>query len=242
MIFTFWEGPMPAYIEMCLETWQDKFPFMVLNYDNLEAYTEYDIESAKRFTLPIQADAVRVHVLRDNGGYWLDADTIMLTDHLPDADILGDIWKGTNTIGYLRSEKNSRMFSEWAKHQDTIIAGEKSEYTPENEWSVLGNTFTDRYIAKNNDVKIGSIQPCWPEVYMAKRVKNWDDTQWMCYQWFYFNTEYPLAGIRKTDMLMLHNSWTPPPYKDLTREQILKNNSLGLSCTLSRIFQEVIKQ
>ena len=232
-VYTFWEGPMPAYIEMCLETWQDKFPFMVLNYDNLEAYTEYDIESAKRFTLPIQADAVRVHVLRDNGGYWLDADTIMLTDHLPDADILGDIWKGTNTIGYLRSEKNSRMFSEWAKHQDTIIAGEKSEYTPENEWSVLGNTFTDRYIAKNNDVKIGSIQPCWPEVYKI----HYDRPRRRKYFDFYFSSFYELSDIRKTDMLMLHNSWTPAEYKQRTREQVL-----GSRCTMSNILREVIKQ
>lgn len=227
MIFTFWEGPMPAYIEMCLETWQDKFPFIVLNYDNLEAYTEYDIESAKRFTLPIQADAVRVHVLRDNGGYWLDADTIMLTDHLPDADILGDIWNGTNTIGYLHTEKGSKMFTKWATYQDKRI---KSSY---EVWSLLGNNFTDAYLQKNNDVKIGSIQPCWPEVYMI----NGEAARHEKYIDLYFNYKLKLSNIKKTNMIMLHNSWTPEWYKLFTKDQVL-----SYDCTLSNILREVIKQ
>ena len=229
-VYTFWEGPMPAYIEMCLETWQDKFPFMVLNYDNLEAYTEYDIESAKRFTLPIQADAVRVHVLRDNGGYWLDADTIMLTDHLPDADILGDIWSGTNTIGYLHStEPYLKFFDEWAKYQDEEI----KKCFLNDYWSVLGNDFTDRYLRKNNDVKIGSIQPCWPEVYMI----NGEAARHEKYIDLYFNYKLQLSDIKKTNMIMLHNSWTPEWYKLFTKDQVL-----SYDCTLSNILREVIKQ
>lgn len=70
MIFTFWEGKMPEYIRLCMRTW--KFQYTVLNYDNLKEFTDFDIENTKRFTLPQIADAVRVHVLRDNGGYWLE--------------------------------------------------------------------------------------------------------------------------------------------------------------------------
>lgn len=232
MIFTFWEGPMPAYIEMCLETWQDKFPFVVLNYDNLETYTEYDIESAKRFTLPIQADAVRVHVLRDNGGYWLDADTIMLTDHLPDADILGNIWEGTNTIGYLRS--NKQMFEAWAEYQDNVIEAYGREVKRvEANWDILGNAFTDPYLKTHNDVKIGSIETHWPEVYMIKDNMK----RAMKYLTFYFASNYHLTDIKKTDMLMLHNSWTPAKYKARTRENVLQRN-----CTLSNILREVLQQ
>ena len=49
-VFTFWEGPMPGYIRLCMDTW--KVPYTLLNYDNLNEYTHFNIEKAKRFTLP----------------------------------------------------------------------------------------------------------------------------------------------------------------------------------------------
>ena len=99
-IFTFWEGPMPAYIKMCMDTW--RHPFTLLTYDNLHNYTNLLVdERLKRFTMPQIADVVRVHVLRDQGGCWLDADTIMVTDKLPRVNILGNPKARTGTIGML---------------------------------------------------------------------------------------------------------------------------------------------
>ena len=81
-IFTFWEGPLPAYIRLCLQTW--KFPFTVLNYSNLRQYTDLPADNRlKRFTLPQIADCVRVHVLRDQGGYPNSID-VHITDKLPE--------------------------------------------------------------------------------------------------------------------------------------------------------------
>ena len=54
------------------------------------------------------------------------------------------------------------------------------------------------------------------------------------YKRFYFRESYHLADIRSTDMIMLHNSWTPGWYKRLSKESVL----LG-SCTLSNILREV---
>jgi len=225
-IFTFWEGPMPDYIKLCMETWP--FPFIVLNYDNLKDYTDYNFKSAKKYSLPIQADAARVHVLRDNRGYWLDADTIMLSANLPDADILGDIWSGTNSIGYLHSsEPHLKFFEEWAKYQDE----EMTKWPIHYHWAVLGNHFTDYYLRKNNDVKIGSIQPCWPEVYMI----DGEAPRHAKYNEFYFSHKFQLSNIKKTNMLMLHNSWTPEWYKTFTRDQVL-----SYDCTLSNILREVL--
>ena len=36
-VFTFWEGEMPAYIKLCMKSWD--FPFVLLNYDNVNEYT-----------------------------------------------------------------------------------------------------------------------------------------------------------------------------------------------------------
>lgn len=225
MIFTFWEGPMPAYIKLCMETW--KLPYTLLNYDNLGQYTEFDINRAKRFTLPQIADCVRVHVLRDNGGYWLDADTIMISGKLPDTDMVGDPEQRTNSIGLLWSEPDSHMFTEWAKFQDEIINGwDTSPY-----WATMGNAFTDDYVKRHTQVRIYPIADYWPEVYMVEG----DIPRWQKYRRFYFEERYSLDDIRPTDLLMLHNSWTPEWYKTLPECKVLDAN-----CTMSNILREVL--
>ena len=225
MIFTFWEGPMPGYIKLCLDTW--KAPFTILNYDNLGDYTDLPIEQIKRFTLPHIADCVRVHVLRDQGGYWLDADTIMLTGALPDTDLVGDPEQRTNTIGLLYSEPRSDMFTEWARYQDKIINGPE---TP-NHWAVMGNAFTDAYVKEHGEIRIRSVWNYWPETYMVKD----NIPRYQKYVRFYFEMQHSLDDIRPTDLLMLHNSWTPKWYKDLKLSEVLMQN-----CTMSNVLREAL--
>ena len=227
MIFTFWEGKMPEYIRLCMRTW--KFPYTLLNYDNLKEFTDFDIESTKRFTLPQIADAVRVHVLRDNGGYWLDTDTIMIGDKLPEETILGCPIKRTNTIGYLHTEPHSDMFEKWAAFQDKVIADKSYD----DRWDVLGNRFTDAYLQDHKDIEIGDITNRWAETYMIGEL----NTRICKYLKLYFQCSYHLSDFRQTDMLMLHNSWTPGWYKELTEEGILAQN-----CTLSNILREVLER
>ena len=45
MVYTFWEGEMPAYIKLCMQTW--KIPYVLLNYDNVNQYTDIPIEKLK---------------------------------------------------------------------------------------------------------------------------------------------------------------------------------------------------
>ena len=221
MIYTFWEGKKPSYISLCMKTWS--FPYIELNYGNLQKYTDFDIERAKRFTLPQIADCVRVHVLRDNGGHWLDADTIMFTDKLPDCTILGNPVTRMNTIGMLQAQEE--MFEAWAKYQDEVIRTAE----PPQDWSIMGNAFTDGYLKEHREVSIGDIGSRWAEVEMvsgnASRMEK--------YKELYFANSYHLSDFRKTDMLMLHNSWTPEWYKQMTEAQVL-----NADCTLSNILNE----
>lgn len=224
MIFTFWEGNMPAYIKLCLDTW--KQDYIMLNYDNLNQYTDLKVDDRlKSFTLPQIADCVRVHVLRDNGGYWLDTDTIMITDKLPTENMIGDIRRRTNTIGYLHTEAHSEMFEKWAEYQDYMIATADSK-----DWSIMGNRFTDGYIRNHHNITIADVTPCWPE---TQRIRcGW--SRYNKYQHLYFGTSLMLSDLPKTDMLMLHNSWTPSWYKNLSRDDVLADK-----CTLSNILREV---
>ena len=224
-VFTFWEGRMPEYIKMCLESW--KFDYIiVLNYENLHHYTEFDIEKAKRFTMPQIAVCVRVHALRDNGGYWLDADTIMIGDKLPEENMVGDPIKRTNTIGFLHTKVHSDMFEKWAEYQDDVIKNSSGW-----NWDIVGNAFTDPYVKEHKEITIYPVSDLWPETYMVAA----GDNRRVAYQQFYFDRQYKLSDIHKTDMLMLHNSWTPGWYKELTREEVIL-----CDCTLSNILCEVI--
>lgn len=225
-IFTFWEGPMPPYIRLCVSTW--KFPFTYLNYKNLHEYTDLPIEPLQRFTLPQIADAVRVHVLRDQGGVWLDADTIMLKDQLPEEDLIGDPEARTVSIGYLRArEAHTDLFDAWAEYQDKVIADPISDAN----WDVLGNRFTDHYLQTHKEIRIAQVRPCWPETYMI----NGNANRLHKYREFYFESAYSIGDLLPTSMLMLHNSWTPEWYKNLLIREALRR-----TCTLSNILREVL--
>ena len=228
-IFTFWEGQIPSYIKLCIDTWM--FPYIILNYENLHHYTDLQITpELKRFTLPQIADCVRVHVLRDQGGYWLDADTIMVTDVLPTETMIGNPIMRTNTIGYLHADSpHTPMFDEWATYQDAVI---KDPYSTSQLWSIMGNSFTDVYVKKHTYISICDVEKCWPEVYMVEE----DVPRYNKYKHFYFGMTYSLSDIKPTNMLMLHNSWTPDWYKKLSAEEILKDDKH----TLSNILREVL--
>lgn len=226
MVFTFWEGEMPAYIQLCLDTW--KFPYIVLNYETLSNYTDLKADDKlKRFSLPQIADAVRVHILRDNGGYWLDTDTISITGELPKETILGYPDTRVNTIGFLHTDKNSTMFRKWAEYQDKIL----SDLNPSMAWYIMGNGFTDNYLRDNHDIQIAPVENRWAETYSIPGTNS----RYSKYQRFYFNESHSIQELKPTDLLMLHNSWTPRLYKELSREQVLTKD-----CTLSNILRELL--
>lgn len=235
-IYTFWEGEMPEYVKLCMNTWQ--FPFVVLNYSNLSQYTEQIPEKIKQLKLPKIADYVRVHVLRDNGGYWLDADTIMFTS-IPNEIILGDDKTRINSIGFLHTKPNTDMYKEWAKFQDEMIIKISNMTEDTTSWDIMGNMFTDPYLKKHKEIKIGNRNTRFAETFMLKEnISNRNK-----YQKFYFETNHTLKdvyiGSMKTfgkgpDMFMLHNSWTPDWYKKLSKEDVLKQK-----CTLSNLLREL---
>jgi len=225
-VFTFWEGQMPEYIRLCMKTW--KVDFKLLNYSNLHEYTNFDARQLEgRLTIPQIADCIRVHVLRDNGGIWLDADTIMISDKLPKANMLGDPEQRTQTIGFLQTNAYSKMFNEWAQFQNEIIESENIS----THWSVVGNDFTDSYVKEHPEIIIDDIRKRWPETYM---IEGSIQRRWK-YESFYFAQHYGLKDIEKTDLLMLHNSWTPEWYKKLSSTEILASDN-----TMSNILKETL--
>lgn len=223
--FTFWKGDMPEYIKLCMKTWG--IDYIVLNFENLSEYTNIPMKNINKFTLPQIADVVRVHVLRDQGGYWLDTDTILTTNELPKENMIGHPNTRANTIGYLHTKPNTDMYIKWAEYQDAIL----KKPIVINNWSIMGNDFTDSYVKEHKEISICSVRNCWAETYMITD----NITRSEKYRKFYFTRSYQLSDLKPTNMLMLHNSWTPNHIKGLSEDELRH-----LDCTLSNILNELV--
>lgn len=224
MIYTFWEGRMPAYIQMCMNTWRQ--PYTILNFQNVNKYTDLPVSKLKRYSMMLAADIVRVHVLRDNGGIWMDADTIQISDKLPEENIIGDPIERTNTIGFLRTEPRTDMYIEWAKFQDSKMDDPNAYLW----WAMFGNAFTNNYVKQHKEITIHPATDFWPEVTMIDN----DTTRFDKYLTFYFGKKYHFQNVEDRDMLMLHNSWTPQWYKEITVRDIMMDDH-----TMSNILNEI---
>ena len=220
---------MPAYIKICMATWDIMTPYTVLNYGNLHNYTDLPIDDRlKRFSLAQIADVVRAHVLRDHGGYWMDADTILFSPKRMDTMMIGNREDRTQTIGYLfAKEPRMDLYEKWAAYQDGVL----NDPNASRHWSVMGNMFTDKYVMEHKEVTIGDVRKCWPETYMIPG----NVLRTYKYRRFYFEKAFHRSDIMQTDRLMLHNSWTPEWYKRLSEDEVLRHG-----CTLSNMLREAL--
>ena len=197
MIWTFWEGRKPEYIKCCMDTW--RLPYTELNFASVNWHTDIDIEAVKKYSLPQVSDIVRAHVLRDNGGVWLDADTIMLGHAYPAFNVIGNPATRVCDTGICQGSKGDDFFVRWCEYQDRLIG------QPSTGWSMFVNDFTDGYIKSHPEVRIHDVRDCCPEL------NYWDPwNHEIRYQRFWFGDSYHLSDIPAgARLIALHNSWTP---------------------------------
>ena len=121
------------------------------------------------------------------------------------------------------------MFEKWADYQDRVIAanGLKNGKHP---WYLMGNGFTDSYVKNHKSIQIYPIERYWPETYMVPG----DMSRYVKYNRFYFEQDHKLEDIQPTELLMLHNSWTPDWYKRFSAKEVM-----DARCTMSSILREL---
>ena len=82
IVWAYWDGDVPPLVAKCIESWKKHNPtykIIVLNKGNLSMYLpQVDFASMKHVNDSVQrfSDFVRVHVLAEHGGIWIDASTI----------------------------------------------------------------------------------------------------------------------------------------------------------------------
>ena len=263
-IFTFWEpaDKMPAYIRLCINSWKKFLPgyeIIILNYSNLNQWLSnyYDDILYKEFSLSKQADAIRCAVLRQYGGIWLDADTIILSDEVEKIFNPSAEFSIINVhLAFIAAKPNAKVLKLWERGIKTrlnLYKKFKTSFiyylmrlikTPFAKrmisWNFLGNSITDKILKKRNNTELQVIKAAelkvFPEI-LWQKLNGTKLRKDELYRKFYFEqNNYDFVKAQKPILILLHNSWTPEIYRQLNEEEFLRENN-----TISNILKEFQK-
>lgn len=260
LIFTFWEpkNKMPAYIELCLETWRKFLPeyeIVILDYSNIEKYLGKHFYSSvlyNFFSLPKQADAIRAAILEKYGGIWLDADTIITSNEFNKLlETNSEFILIDKHIAFISAKRNAYILKKWVynikfrlllyKHIARNYYKKTKKFIPFFEkWDYLGNGIINRYLKKRYKRFYHSISSNQKNILLEKTWKeknNIDISKRDAYEAFYFsnNVEINLDEVN-SGLVLLHNSWTPEKYKNMGKEEFLKQD-----ITLAKLLKTLLE-
>ena len=257
-IFTFWEPSrkLPGYLKLCIKTWKKFLPeyeIIIIDYNNIYYFLERKLISKilfKKMSLPIQADAIRVAILKKYGGIWMDADTIILNrEFLKEIKgfelvMFGDHKNKTQNIGFIYATKNSSIINDWLnmiinnvnlykqslmiKHYMKNINNSKLKIFRDkvNSWNFLGNGIIDPLLEKVTGPKFFRLDKYKMNIF--PEIKFFENTfldYRTMYQKYYFQKGEPKEIINNTKgIILLHNSWTPKKYQRMTDKRFLKQD------------------
>ena len=247
-IFTFWEPheKMPGYLKLCIKTWKKFLPdydIKVLDYKNVKDYLGENLFSniiCKTMPLKIQADAIRVALLKKFGGIWLDADTIITNGQFInklkyyELIMLGEEKNKIQNIGFIASSSNSSIINEWLKE----IIKKVNQYKENNfdlkkkrkkmKWNYLGNGIIDRLVNNSTGKTFFRLDRnkmnAFPEIMYFENSSLSNNQR---YKKFYFRKGDPQFVINNTKgIILLHNTWTPRKFKEMSENKFLKQDVL----------------
>ena len=265
-IFSFWEpkSSIPAYLRLCMKTWEKFLPdyeIIILDYSNIDNWLGgnfYPKCLYSDFSLPIQADAIRAAILNKFGGIWLDIDTIITSENIKNILNINSQFVLINKhVAFIKADKNSKILNKWLKGiQKSLKIYEiyKNDKTPKlikflinkryhrkfNAWNFLGNKILNKFLKtkkKNIFYKIDGFETkALPEINFAHEQKS-NLTNSENYEIFYFKNNYSKYALDgNCGIILLHNSWTPQEFKNMSDDEFLSNEN-----TLSEIFKNVLE-
>lgn len=247
-IFTFLEFDenvqMPAYIYLCLKTWQkylkNDYKIVILNSKNIEKFISKsllpDISKLKqRYPFPRFCDYIAALVLYENGGIFLDADTI-ITEKFKDEEVLYshcDTVLYSNSLynvspGFMKANKGSLFMEELIRRYrfDTHLS---MAFDPHRNY-IINDVI--KYFDKEHITLIDSEKSGYC---MEKAMYGvWDD---YLYQNYYFSSLDSIEDFLKTTrgITALRNSVTNKRYKEMDVDEFLSMNFL-----LAKIFKVIL--
>ncbi len=256
-LWVYWENvnnaSMPAYVELCLETIKRhsarSFNTVILNEKNIYDYLPELREKEKLFNLNIlsvaqKVDYYRLLLLKNYGGLYLDADTIVLkdpitvVDKLKDYDFVGfgcfgaichyDYGRISN--GVMASRKDSVLMTEAVKSVEEKL----KLNTPDKVWDYFD---FGKYILQDNLAKLiptGYKYYHYPAGYDGMRDK---DGRWVSVDRFF--SEVPIEYSHPDTMIffVLYNN-TMQKTVNLSRDKLM-NSNMNISKFFRKSFKNV---
>lgn len=152
-IWSYWEGPKPPYIEVCLRSINEickqsngRYTFNLVTPTNLDEYLPIGaLNPVYKEIKQIgpKASAIRAALLAVYGGWWWDADTVALKtpDHLESLysnDILYTTWPiypSRALNGYIFASKGSKAALDWLAAVNNLLA---TDFDRATRWLELG--------------------------------------------------------------------------------------------------------
>lgn len=179
-IWSYWEGPMPVWIQGCVLAMQRMYPtFTLITPDNIAKYlpNRPKQQLADVRLVAHRADYYRAALLYTYGGFWFDADTFpiktpyhLATDH----DLVYAVWdKEPRRVfnGYVYATAKSRVADQWfnlvsltlAKKEFGWTALGESILTPLSQWKntkqVPRSTFVPLDVDSNPELLFSRDEP-----------------------------------------------------------------------------------
>ena len=264
-IFTFWEPKknIPAYLQLCLKTWQKFLPeyeIVILDYENLKDWLGEDYYSKflyDHFALPIQTDAIRCAVLKKYGGIWMDVDTIITNESFRQKieELNTEFSLIVPHICFIYGEKNTEILVRWEKRIKKRLEFCANVYKYDmfsvlylktfrnklykhlKNWSFLGNDILNNILSKmNNEAKYFPINRDELHSMPELEYEKASKKPVKSYKKFYFQQELSDYALQDNGgIILLHNSWTPKEFMNMSEKEFLAQNN-----TLAKIFQKIL--
>lgn len=195
-VWSYWEGPMPEWIALCLRTARRHAPAMrVLGPDDFDALWDRDRDiDLTKLHVAQRADFVRAFLLMRFGGLWIDADCIVMRDLSPLLAQLGEFdviahreRQGFFSNAFFAARPGSGIV---ARFYDAVCSRLRSRRRL--GWIALGNEPLTEVLQSAPELKLElraeEVQPvCWskPEIYFrqaedAEHERSTDSNAW-CY-------------------------------------------------------------
>lgn len=263
-IFAYWEalGRPPAYLTLIVTTWakyQDLDSINIINKNNAAEYVGgyYNLPKLWNYSLPKQSDAISAAVLGSCGGLFLDIDTLLVNKNskkiIEDLSsgfsedrfrLYGVPEKGAMHIAVIGASKGSSIATYWTKEVSKLLPNSDGS----GPWNHLGNAILEPKYRSLKDKSSFEIVDLYQAGVIAEKynsgIHSGNDTinSRDLYEQYWF-TDLPdevakgeIDKILKVPdgLVMLHNSWTPRWFSELSIDGVLKSK-----CLLGRLLKEI---
>ena len=240
-IFIYWVGNIPTLIKI-LRTLNysysiNNYNLHLIDHTNLLKYVKnipnnfYDLKPAH------QADFVRVNVIYEYGGIWLDSDVLILSN----LENLFNIIENDNGFfilennivlfnGVFGSKKNTHLLNEWKTRINNVL-NKKTDI----EWTEIGSAILEKIKNEKSELFNG--------YHIYKGLDNMYPVNWNnCVEEFIKKPYINYKNLEKNfqPLIILVNS----VYKELNNKSItnILNNNMPLNYFINKSFENLLSK